>query len=174
MTKNSRLKNIAAFICLGLSFAALTAGSAAPAEAKGTAVTAVGPKGQRFTASAANNLTDGQSVTLTGSGYSTKLGIYVTYCVIPAKGQKPTECGPFDITGVNNSSFWVSSNPPLYAVPLTKPFGKGGTFKVSMKATRMIGDQDCTVVRCAFTTRADHISSDNRSADVFIPVKFKN
>jgi hypothetical protein len=118
-------------------------------------------------------LTDGQKVTLTGKGYNTRVGIYVTYCVIPPKGQRPEQCGPFDITGQNNASFWISSNPPLYAAALVKPFGKGGTFKVSMAATRKIGDADCAIVRCAFTTRADHTRSDNRTADVFIPVKFK-
>lgn len=152
--------------------AILVALAGTPAFGATSTVSVKGPKGQIFNATAARDLTDGQKVTLTGRGYSTKLGIYVTYCVIPPKGAKPSECGPFDITGVNNSSFWISSNPPLYAIPLTTKFGKGGSFKVSMKATRMIGDQDCTIVRCAFTTRADHLSGDNRTADVFIPVSF--
>ena len=138
-----------------------------------TAVTAKGSKGQLFTASAARNLADGQKIMLTGKGYNTKIGIYVTYCVVPPKGQKPSECGPFDITGKNNASFWISSNPPLYAAALVTPFGKGGSFKVSMAATRFIGESDCAVVRCAFTTRADHTQSDVRSADVFVPVTFR-
>ncbi len=137
------------------------------------AVAAKGIRGQVFTASAAKSLKDGQKVTLTGKGYNTKLGIYVTYCVIPPKGQRPEQCGPFDITGKNNSSFWISSNPPLYAVALVTKFGKGGTFKVAMAATRKIGESDCAIVRCAFTTRADHTNSENRTADVFIPVTFR-
>lgn len=140
---------------------------------KTSAVTVQGAKGQTFTASASLNLTDGQKVRLSGKGYNTRVGIYVTYCVIPPKGQRPEQCGPFDITGRNNASFWISSNPPLYAAALVTKFGKGGTFKVSMAATRKIGDADCAIVRCAFTTRADHTRSDNRTADVFIPVKFK-
>ena len=145
------------------SFAAVAAG----------ANSAKGAKGQVFAASAYRNLVDGQKVTLTGKGYNTRIGIYVTYCVIPPKGQRPELCGPFDITGQNNASFWISSNPPLYAATLVTPFGKGGTFKVNMTATRKIGDADCALVRCAFTTRADHTRSDNRTADVFIPVSFK-
>lgn len=162
---------------VGASIAALLVAAAlaivaTPVQGATSSVTSKGAKGQAFTASAARNLADGQKVILTGRGYNTKLGIYVTYCVIPPKGSKPSECGPFDITGKNNSSFWISSNPPVYALPLVTPFGKGGTFKVSMAATRKIGDQDCAIVRCAFTTRADHLSGDNRTADVFIPVSF--
>lgn len=172
MTQKLRFKTLAALSSFFIALVAIPTVSANAAPAKSTTVTATGPKGQKFTATAARNLTDGQKITLTGKGYDTKLGIYVTYCVVPPKGAKPELCGPFDITGVNNSSFWISSNPPIYAAALVTPFGKGGTFKVSMKATRMIGDQDCTKVRCAFTTRADHLSGDNRTADVFIPVSF--
>ena len=144
----------------------------APGALGATWVKAKGAKGQVLSATASKNLSDGQTVTVKGSGYSKKVGIYVTYCVIPPKGQRPDLCGPFDITGQNNASTWVSSNPPLYAAALVKPFGKGGTFRVQLKLTKMIGDQDCSVVRCAITTRADHTRSADRSADVFIPVNF--
>lgn len=168
--KSSRLlKSILAAVTI----LAIGAPSSHALAAPSSSATAKGSHGQVFQASATKKLADGQKVTLTGKGYNTKLGIYVTYCVIPPKGQRPELCGPFDITGQNNSSFWISSNPPLYAVALVTKFGKGGTFKVSMAATRKIGDADCAVVRCAFTTRADHTNSDNRTADVFIPVTFK-
>ena len=172
MTQKLRTKVLAALSVGALALAISPLSSATAASPKTTAVTVVGGKGQRFTASETKNLTDGQPVTLTGRNYNTKLGIYVTYCVVPPKGQKPTACGPFDITGVNNASFWISSNPPLYAASLVTPFGKGGTFKVVMKATQFIDGQDCTKVRCAFTTRADHTNGGNRTADVFIPVTF--
>jgi hypothetical protein len=108
----------------------------------------------------------------------------VTFCVIPAKGKRPELCGPFDVTGQNNQAVWVSSNPPIYAIPLVKPFDtvtttvKGkkvstGSFKVQVPATRMIGTYDCKVVKCAILTRADHTRSDYRKADVIIPVTFK-
>lgn len=144
----------------------------APSAFGATWVKAKGAKGQVLSATASKNLIDGQTVTVKGSGYSKKVGIYVTYCVIPPKGERPDLCGPFDITGQNNASTWVSSNPPLYAAALVKPFGKGGTFRVQLKLTKMIGDQDCSVVRCAITTRADHTRSADRSADAFIPVTF--
>ncbi len=132
-----------------------------------------GAKGQVLTTNQALSIADGQQVTVTGKGYQTNVGIYVTYCVMPAAGQRPDLCGPFDITGASNASTWISSNPPIYAKPLVRPFGKGGTFKVQLAITKMIGDQDCTVVRCAITTRADHTLGSVRSADVFIPVTIR-
>jgi hypothetical protein len=37
----------------------------------------------------------------------------------------------------------------------------------------MIGDNDCSIVKCAIVTRADHTRSDYRKADLVIPVTFK-
>lgn len=137
--------------------------------------TAKGPTGQTLTATPTKNLPANATtvITVTGKGYSTKHGIYATFCVIPAKGEKPDLCGPFDITGKNNQSVWISSNPPVYGVALAKPFGKGGTFKVKVPVQSKIGDLDCTVLKCAILTRADHTQPDYRKADVIIPVTFK-
>jgi hypothetical protein len=166
---NKTFSKVAAAILLFSSI--LATGSAA--NAAGSAKTVKGPAGQSMTASKTALIADGTKVTVTGKGYSLKVGIYVTYCVIPAKGKKPELCGPFDITGRNNASVWISSNPPLYAKLLVKPFGKGGTFKESIKVTRMIGDYDCKKVKCALVTRADHTQGSNRKADVLIPVTIK-
>lgn len=113
------------------------------------------------------------NVTVTGRGYNTKVGIYVTFCVIPEKGKKPELCGPFDITGKSNQSIWISNNPPFYGKFLVKKFGPGGTFRVSLPISSMIEDLDCTKLNCAIVTRADHTNPDYRKADVFIPVTFK-
>ncbi len=163
-----------------VTFGALLGGgvsSAAVAATVGKTTTAKGPTGQVLTANISRGvLAAGKTttVTITGRGYNTKLGIYVTFCVIPEKGKRPELCGPFDITGANNQSVWISSNPPIYAKLLVVPFGKGGTFKVKMPIDKTIGDNiDCTVERCAILTRADHTNSDNRKADVIIPVTFK-
>ena len=145
---------------------------------------ATGVIGQVLTSDATKNLDDMQKLTVSGRGYDLKVGIYVTFCVIPPKGKRPELCGPFDVTGQNNQAVWVSSNPPIYAIPLVKPFDtitktvKGkkvstGSFKVQVPATRMIGTYDCKVVKCAILTRADHTRSDYRKADVIIPVTFK-
>jgi hypothetical protein len=145
---------------------------------------ATGTVGQMLKVDASKNVDDMQKLTVTGRGYDLKVGIYVTFCVIPPKDKRPELCGPFDVTGQNNQAVWVSSNPPIYALPLVKPFDKvtstvkgkkisTGSFKVQVPATRMIGTYDCKVVKCAILTRADHTRSDYRKADVIIPVTFK-
>jgi len=48
-----------------------------------------------------------------------------------------------------------------------------GSFSVQVPVSKMIGDNDCTLVKCAIVTRADHTRSDYRKADVVIPVSFK-
>jgi hypothetical protein len=145
---------------------------------------AVGPTGQVLTVDAAEGLEDGQKITVKGRGYDLKVGIYATFCVMPAKGKKPESCGHFDITGQNNQAVWISSNPPFYAALMVKHFDmvtktvKGkkvstGSFSVEVPVSKMIGDNDCSVVKCAIVTRADHTRSDYRKADVIIPVTFK-
>ena len=145
---------------------------------------ATGPTGQVLTVDASQQLEDGQMVTVKGRGYDLKVGVYATFCVLPEKGKKPESCGHFDITGQNNQAVWVSSDPPFYAALLAKPFDKvtkkvrnkkvtTGSFTVQVPVSKMIGDKDCTVVKCAILTRADHTRSDYRKADVVIPVSFK-
>ena len=149
--------------------------SVGAASAASTAVSVKGPKGQILTASVAKNLDPDKAtkITLTGKGYNTRVGIYATFCVMPEPGMKPEHCGGFDITGRNTQAHWISSKPPFYAQLVTKAFGKGGTFKVVVPVSQMIGEYDCKVVACALTTRADHTRGDFRAADVFIPVSFK-
>ena len=149
--------------------------SVGAASAASTAVSVKGPKGQTLTASVAKNLDPDKAtkITLTGKGYNTRVGIYATFCVVPEPGMKPEHCGGFDITGRNTQAHWISSKPPFYAQLVTKAFGKGGTFKVVVPVSQMIGEYDCKVVACALTTRADHTRGDFRAADVFVPVTFK-
>jgi hypothetical protein len=168
---NQKSNRFLKFMAAGFVATSMIAAVGSPALA--STVSARGPKGQTISISRPVVFNDGDKVVVTGKGFDTKLGIYVTYCVIPPKGQRPDLCGPFDITGQNNASTWVSSNPPIYAKLLVKPFAKGGSFKVPLTITRMIGDQDCAVVACAITTRADHTAGSDRSADAFIPVKIR-
>ncbi len=155
------------------AFSALVAPASAATSAKSTAVTAKGSKGQTLTVAKTKNLVDGSSVTAVGKGYDLNTGIYLTYCVVPPKGQRPEICGPFDVTGAHNDSFWISNNPPFYAALLVKHFDAKGGFKFSIKVTRFIGNQDCKKVQCAVLTRADHTASGNRLADVIVPVTIK-
>ncbi len=152
-----------------------TGGAAGSANAASTTVSVKGPKGQTLSASVSKNLDPAKAtkITLAGKGYNTRVGIYATFCVMPEAGAKPEHCGGFDITGRNTQAHWISSKPPFYAQLVTKAFGKGGTFKVVVPVSQMIGEYDCKVVVCALTTRADHTRGDFRAADVFIPVTFK-
>jgi len=159
-------------IC-GISFFTLLAAIAIPAQAKSNALTVKGPIGQTLTVSA-TSVKNGQTVTVTGAKYNPKLGIYLAFCVVNAKGVVPSPCGGgVNSSGTASGSIWISSNPPAYGKSIAKPFSKSGGFKQSLTITRYIGSIDCAVIKCAVVTRADHTKSSNRKADVMIPVKFK-
>jgi len=176
LVKNSFLKIAATLMAFAIVFSAASSATAAPSPKPTVAKTSTsvkGPDGQTLTVSAFKNLAEGQDVVVAGKGYNLKTGIYVTVCVVPPKGKKPEICGAYDITGLNSQAVWVSSNPPLYAQLLVTPFGKRGTFKVTLPMKQIIHDNDCKLVRCAILTRADHTNSANRKADVIIPITFK-
>jgi len=144
------------------------------AHASGIQTLVHGLYGQTLKVSKSKNLpAKGSWVTVTGNGYDERVGIYVTMCVRPAKGQLPTPCGGgINKTGSSAASVWVSSNAPSYGTGLAKPFGFGGKFKVRLFLGPHIGDLDCRKVKCVIATRADHLQSSNRTEDLFIPVTF--
>ena len=116
----------------------------------------------------------GSVVTVKGNYFDETVGIYLAFCVIPAKGQAPTPCGGgINKAGLSEASFWISSNPPPYAVGLTEEFLPGGRFTQKVKISKKIGKFDCTKVKCAITVRADHLRSNDRSSDLFIPITVK-
>ena len=116
----------------------------------------------------------GSVVTVKGNYFDETVGIYLAFCVIPAKGQAPTPCGGgINKAGLGEASFWISSNPPPYAVGLTEEFLPGGRFTQKVKISKKIGKFDCTKVKCAITVRADHLRSNDRSSDLFIPITVK-
>ncbi len=116
----------------------------------------------------------GSVVTVKGNYFDETVGIYLAFCVIPAKGQAPTPCGGgINKAGLGEASFWISSNPPPYAVGLTEEFLPGGRFTQKVKISKKIGKFDCSKVKCAITVRADHLRSNDRSSDLFIPITVK-
>lgn len=132
-----------------------------------------GAQGQVLTVSAIT-AKSGAMVTVTGNRFDETVGIYLAFCVIPKKGAAPTPCGGgVNKAGTGEASFWISSNPPPYAVGLTQEFLPGGRFTQKVQVSRKIGKFDCTKVRCAITVRADHLRGNDRSYDMFIPVKIK-
>lgn len=116
----------------------------------------------------------GATVTVIGKYFDETVGIYLAFCVIPPKGKAPTPCGGgVNKAGLGDSSFWISSNPPPYAIGLTDEFLPGGRFTQKVKISKRIGKFDCTKVKCAITVRADHLRSNDRSSDLFIPITVK-
>jgi hypothetical protein len=117
---------------------------------------------------------DGSLVTVTGNHVDETVGIYLAFCVVPAKGKAPTPCGGgVNKAGLGEASFWISSNPPPYAIGLTEEFQPGGRFTQKVRVSKKIGKFDCTKVKCAITVRADHLRSNDRSSDLFIPITIK-
>jgi hypothetical protein len=115
----------------------------------------------------------GQTVTVSGSGYDVTKGIYVAFCQDNGAGVLPSPCGGgADMTGSSGGSAWISSHPPSYGEGLATPYGSGGSFRVSIRVSQMIGDVDCTVRACAIVTRNDHTRTSDRSQDVRVPVRF--
>jgi hypothetical protein len=115
----------------------------------------------------------GETVTVTGRGYDVTKGIYVAFCLDNGPGVMPSPCGGgADMSGGSGASVWISSNPPSYAEGLTTPYGKGGSFRASIRVSQMIGDIDCAVRGCAVVTRNDHTRTSDRSQDVRVPVRF--
>lgn len=117
---------------------------------------------------------EGQSITVSGSGYDQSKGIYVALCVVPPRGSLPSPCGGgIDREGDGGASVWISDNAPTYASGLARAYGPGGTFTVAIRVGPMINAvTDCRVVRCAIVTKSDHTINDDRSQDLLIPVTF--
>jgi hypothetical protein len=168
-----RNAHLACGLILAASIAISTMLIATPANAKSASKTVTGPTGQTLSVSA-TEVRNGQVLAVTGNKYNKKIGIYLAFCVVNAKGVVPGPCGGgVNSSGTASGSIWISSNPPAYGKSIAKPFSKSGGFKQSLTITRYIGSIDCAVIKCAVVTRADHTKSSNRKADVMIPVKFK-
>ena len=132
-----------------------------------------GSEGQTLTASA-TSVSNNALITVTGKRFDESVGIYLAICVIPKTGLLPTPCGGgVNKAGVGEGSFWISSNPPPYGVGLADPFKPGGRFTYQIRVSKKIGKFDCAKVKCAVTVRADHLRSEDRSYDLYLPITFK-
>ena len=138
-----------------------------------SAASVKGSQGQVLSVSK-TTVKSGSVVTVKGNFFDETVGIYLAFCVIPEKGKAPTPCGGgINKAGLSEASFWISSNPPPYAIGLTEEFLPGGRFTQKVKISKKIGKFDCTKVKCAITVRADHLRSNDRSSDLFIPITIK-
>jgi hypothetical protein len=138
-----------------------------------SAASVKGAQGQVLSIST-TTVKSGAMITVNGNYFDETVGIYLAFCVIPPKGKAPTPCGGgVNKAGVGEASFWISSNPPPYAIGLTEEFLPGGRFTQKVKISKKIGKFDCTKIKCAITVRADHLRSNDRSSDLFIPITVK-
>ncbi|UUU35969.1 hypothetical protein JIX56_42475 [Streptomyces sp. CA-210063] len=140
---------------------------------------ATGPENQKLTVSTSSGLDpDGETVTVSGTGYNTEKGIYVAFCVDNGAGKTPTPCiGGVDMSGDSGASVWISSNPPSYGEGLAEPYkgsGHKGTFSVRIKVRAKDANTDCAKsgVTCSVITRNDHTRGGDQSQTVRIPVTF--
>ena len=137
-----------------------------------TVVAASRPK--LYVSQTSNLNPNGTSVTVRGTGYDVKKGVYVIVCSQAAPGPQATCIGGVNIDGSSSSSVWVSSNPPNYAVGLTTPFLPDGSFIIDLVVVAKSGALDCTVLKCGVVTRSDHLRYTDRTQDVFVPISFSN
>ncbi|MBP1327171.1 hypothetical protein JOF28_002403 [Leucobacter exalbidus] len=125
----------------------------------------------------------GESLTVTGSGFDAAIGIYVAICAIPSDPSvKPGPClggipeGATEESADTSkfSSVWISDDWAWRAFA-TQGYNdpKTGSFTTSLlvPAAQTEG-LDCTVTRCAITTRADHTAVNDRVQDLLIPISF--
>ena len=152
------------FLVLSHIFATTSSASAA--------VSVKGAHGEVLTTSSATLKKSG-TVMVSGSYFDESVGIYLAYCVQQPAGKLPSPCGGGENKfGKGISSYWISSNPPPYGRGLALGYKAGGRFSYPLKITTKIGKIDCRKVVCAITVRADHLNSNDRSYDLYIPVKF--
>jgi hypothetical protein len=153
--------------------AALLISFLAPQSSYAASKSTTGVFGQTLTISA-NVVSKNSLITVTGKRFDESVGIYLAICVIPKKGLPPTPCGGgVNKAGVGEGSYWISSNPPPYGVGLADPYLPGGRFSYQIRVIQKIGSFDCKKVKCAVTVRADHLRSEDRSFDLFVPITFK-
>jgi hypothetical protein len=168
--RNLQILKISTFTFISV---ALVIGTAMPSNAASGRV-ATGKSGLSLTVSKSILLNpNGADIAVSGKGFSTTAGIYVALCVKVKAGVKPSPCGGgADMTGATGASIWLSTNPPSYGIGVARPIATDGSFKVKLRVAAMIGNVDCRTTKCAIYARADHLRSEDRSADIAFPVTF--
>lgn len=129
------------------------------------------------------NITEGERLTVRGSGYDASIGIYVSFCEVPEAGERPGPClggipdGAMDgdAAAANElQSAWVSNNWAWRNFATHRFLNEAeGTFEVTVHVPPPTTDVlDCTAAQCALFTRADHTAGDDRVQDLYIPIRY--
>lgn len=181
-TPTRRRRLIAAATTLALAVGVV--GALSPATPAGAAPgSGTGSAGQQLTVSKVDGLDpDGETVTVTGSGYTAAAGfdiategMYLALCVDNGPGQQPTPCiGGADTGGETSASRWVTNNP--YQGTPAVSVGADGSFTTTLTLTAADANTDCNDLpvgkSCKVFTRMDHRATPDRSQDVRVPVSF--
>ncbi len=132
-----------------------------------------------------SQLQPGDELLVHGTGFDSDIGIYVSICAVPEIAhEKPTPClgglpeGAMDGEAAGRdtfeSSIWIT-NDWAWSAFATKRFDDAATGSFEARLLVPAATQeglDCTVTRCAVTTRADHTASSDRVQDMQLPVGF--
>jgi hypothetical protein len=173
MSANESVLAHYSFAMRKLVITALLISFLAPQNSFAAGKTVTGAFGQTLTAST-TSVSNNSVINVTGKRFDESVGIYLAVCVVPKIGMQPTPCGGgVNKAGVGEGSFWISSNPPPYGMGLADPYLPGGRFMYQIRVSKQIGKFDCTKVKCALTIRADHLRSEDRSYDLYLPITFK-
>lgn len=110
----------------------------------------------------------GAEIAVEGAGFDAAAGgVYVALCRVPEPGRAPGPC-----TAGADAAAWITSSPPDHSAHLAQPF-EGDAFSVTLTVPAVIdADTDCREVACAITTRHDDAASEDRRADLLVPVSF--
>ena len=133
-----------------------------------------------------SQVSPGDQIVVTGSGFDASLGIYVAVCKVPdSVDRKPGPClgGVPDIdaeqTGVEGEVQWAASNwindDWAWRLFGARSFDDrdAGTFTAYLLIPEGSDEfVDCVVDSCAIYTRNDHTALDNRVQDLYLPVSF--
>lgn len=130
------------------------------------------------------SLTPGDELIVSGSGFDSGLGIYVGFCAIPASPDiKPGPCLGGIPEGAEEgaaaaqealSSAWITSDWAWKAFA-TQGYDdkKSGSFEVVLTVPEpRVEGLDCTVSKCAISTRSDHTAMRDRVQDMLLPFAF--
>lgn len=130
-------------------------------------------------------LKSGEELIVSGTGFDSSIGIYVSICAIPEQaGMKPSPClggipeGAQEGDAANQeglSSAWVTDDWAWRAFAShTYDDAETGSFTVQLTVPPAAGEGlDCTVERCALVTRADHTAANDRVQDMLLPVAYE-
>lgn len=129
-------------------------------------------------------VTAGDSVLVSGTGFDSAIGIYVGFCAIPATPDvKPGPClGGIPEGAVQGdaagkealASAWITSDWAWRAFA-TQSYDddSAGAFTVELTVPEpTVEGLDCTEVRCAIVTRSDHTAIKDRVQDMLLPIRY--